>query len=296
MEQDNCDNKENNENNSVEDIVVNKEKKSIGSILRKQRVSLGLSIEKISSDLRISKNYVKAIEDDDYETIPAEPYIRAYVKTIADFLALDSEKLIEQLSEERSEKVEISPKNYKEDKNIGLKIPLNVSENKKNVSFILVALFVLLLFVLLYFGANKSVLSPSADHHGNSQADSITLVSDEQNPEDLEAISGDDALVLQVPDTIEMQIRVIKDSAWIEIITDGKIFEKGRLIRSMSKIITASAQDSINVRVGNFFATDIQINGKQVEKAGASGVWKFTKDSIKIMSLTEWGNIKRVSQ
>jgi len=299
MEQNNGNSKENEANVSVES-AFNKEKVSVGSVLRKQRVSLGLSVEKISNDLRISKNYVKAIEDGDYDTIPAEPYIRAYVKTIADFLSLDSEKLIEQLTEERGASTEVLPKDEREDRKTELKIPLNVSENKKNTSFIIVALFVLLLFVLLYFGANKNGLSQSSDYQESSEDNSSAAVLN----------GADDSLANLFPDSlvrgdtilnekdaavpVDMQIRVLRDSSWIEIVTDGKLFQLGKIIRGPSKVIEASAFDSINIYVGASAVVEINVNGKTVDKAGATGVWKFTKDSVKVLSPSVWGRVKRV--
>lgn len=293
-------NKENEFDSSIGNIS-GEDKFSVSSILRRQRVSLGLSIEKISGDLRINKTYVQAIEDENFEAIPAEPYIRAYVKTIADFLSLDSEKLIKQLSEERSRKMGISLReDDSEDKIVEPKVPLNVSESRKNRSFGLIASLLLLLCVLLYFGINKNGLlqEPLQENYRDTL---LGVISEEQNPEDsLSVLQSDfldkDTLVAEIPEKVEMEFRVTKDSAWLEIFTDGVIFEKGRLIRTSPRTISVSADDSITIRVGNFFATDIQVNGKQVDKANATGYWRFTKDSIKVISDSEWKRLKRVFQ
>jgi len=85
------------------------------------------------------------------------------------------------------------------------------------------------------------------------------------------------------------------DGMTVEIIADGKLFQNGKIIRGPSKNIEASAFDSINIYVGASAVVEISVNGKIIDKTGATGVWKFTKDSVKVLSPTVWGKIRKVS-
>ena len=283
--------------NSTIGSISTEDKFSVSSILRRQRVSLGLSIEKIAGDLKINKTYVQALEDENYEAIPAEPYIRAYVKTIADFLSLDSEKLIKQLSEERTRKLGISsqePATPEEQQNKDTKVPYNVSESKKNRSFGLIALLLLLLCILLYFGINKNETLPSSQSLHDNYKDALIGAVEEQDDSLAHSDSlGVDSLNVE-PQKIELELVIKKDSTWIEVVVDGKRTERGFLKRSTIK---REANDSINVYIGarNLWATEMQINGKSIEKENVSGYWTFTKDTAKTINSNEWQRLKKVN-
>ncbi len=60
-----------------------------GEILRKMRESIGLDIEEISRVSKISKTYLHAIEDERYEALPAEVYVRGFLVEFARMLGLE---------------------------------------------------------------------------------------------------------------------------------------------------------------------------------------------------------------
>ena len=67
---------------------------SPGQELKKLREELGYSHEKVSESLYITAHYVKALEDDDYEKLPGDTFIKGYYKAYAKFLRADTEQII----------------------------------------------------------------------------------------------------------------------------------------------------------------------------------------------------------
>jgi flagellar biosynthesis protein FlhG len=61
-----------------------------GSLLRAVRESQGIDVGEIVSRTKIGSAYIRAIEEDDYASLPAPVYVRGFVAEVAKFLHLDS--------------------------------------------------------------------------------------------------------------------------------------------------------------------------------------------------------------
>ncbi|MCL1946961.1 MAG: DUF4115 domain-containing protein [Chitinivibrionia bacterium] len=288
----------------------NNEKISIGGVIRKQRISMNISIEKISKDLKINKIYIQAVEDDNHNAIPAPSYVRVYIKTIAEYLSLDSAKLLKQLSEEKEDKNSISSyKDKEKNKNKTINkdvdnseetpsqteeeketLTVSLSEDRKKSRFgsvgLLAMLFVLLA-VLAYFvmnQKNEQILEETT----KTSAESLT---DESENDTLPSPS--DSLGMQeeqAPQTsaIEVQIQITRDSSWVHIFADGKFVREGIFKRSSEKIIQ-TANDSVIVRLGNTTGIEITLDGNHVDLSGGrTRNWRFKKNDVKNISDYEW--------
>ncbi|MFH1890853.1 MAG: helix-turn-helix domain-containing protein [Candidatus Kuenenbacteria bacterium] len=81
-------------------MVVFRQKKIIttsflGEDLQKARQALNLSLRAVEKKLGISENYLKAIENNDWEEIPGEVYRKNFLKKYADFLGINFDKIKE---------------------------------------------------------------------------------------------------------------------------------------------------------------------------------------------------------
>jgi flagellar biosynthesis protein FlhG len=61
-----------------------------GSLLRAVRESQGIDVVEIVSRTKIGSAYIRAIEEDDFASLPAPVYVRGFVSEVAKFLHLDS--------------------------------------------------------------------------------------------------------------------------------------------------------------------------------------------------------------
>ena len=62
-----------------------------GAMLRAVRRSQGTALKQISERTKVGTNYLRCIEDDDYERLPAAVYVRGFVTEFAKCLKLDPE-------------------------------------------------------------------------------------------------------------------------------------------------------------------------------------------------------------
>ena len=64
-----------------------------GAFLRSVREYKNVSADEIMNVLKISKNYLTALEEDDFARLPASVFVRGFVIQYAKALKLDHEKL-----------------------------------------------------------------------------------------------------------------------------------------------------------------------------------------------------------
>lgn len=78
----------------MNDDKENVNKGSIGKTLRDARVAKGYTLDDLQKTTKIQKRYLIAIEDDDFDALPGEFYVRAFVKQYADSVDLNGNELL----------------------------------------------------------------------------------------------------------------------------------------------------------------------------------------------------------
>ena len=69
----------------------------IGQSLREAREAKGLTLDDVEQEIRIRSNYLEALENEDYDRLPGEVYVRGFLRNYARFLGVD---LTENLTED----------------------------------------------------------------------------------------------------------------------------------------------------------------------------------------------------
>ena len=73
----------------------------VGEFLREARQGRNLSVDDLSSSLRIGKEQLIALEEGDEESLPEKVFIRAMVRRIAEKLNLDTSFILDELNEKK---------------------------------------------------------------------------------------------------------------------------------------------------------------------------------------------------
>ena len=82
---------------------------AVGEFLREARQGRNLSVEDLSSSLRIGKEQLIALESGDESALPEKVFIRAMVRRIAEKLKLDTSFILEELNEKKNNVPKPSP-------------------------------------------------------------------------------------------------------------------------------------------------------------------------------------------
>ena len=112
---------------------------SLGALLRKEREKKGLSYTQISQQTRMRPHFVEAIENEDWDLLPAPTLVRGFIKSYARVLALDEERLLDLYSEESG------------NDDFSQKFVLPSVAQKKKWPFVLVGLLLILAAASVYY-------------------------------------------------------------------------------------------------------------------------------------------------
>ena len=75
---------------------------TIGQILKNAREKKGLTIEELASSTYIVAKFIKALEDEQFDLLPGEIYVKGFIKNLSDKLSLDSDAMIERYNLQRN--------------------------------------------------------------------------------------------------------------------------------------------------------------------------------------------------
>jgi cytoskeletal protein RodZ len=66
----------------------------IGSLLKQKRTSLGVTLEQVAEDTNIPPYFVEALEEEQFERIPGESYVKGFLRTYCHYLEIDPEQVV----------------------------------------------------------------------------------------------------------------------------------------------------------------------------------------------------------
>lgn len=73
---------------------------TIGNILKNQRLFKKLSIDTVSFDLKIRKEFLQALEKSDYNFLPNDVYTIGFLKSYSNYLKLNTSEIVKMYKEE----------------------------------------------------------------------------------------------------------------------------------------------------------------------------------------------------
>jgi cytoskeletal protein RodZ len=293
----------------------------VGDILRKERITKRIALETIARDLKLNVRYIKSIEANDYNDLPAEPYIRVYLRSMAKYLALDPEEIIKRFYRERGITTELNQADRPTTKlDDAMKTHEQPPKTKMPWPVIagLIGVLIVIAFIASKIGQSPAPVPvhPAADtlaaRHQKTAVDTIADSIPEKRPDSLDTMSTAALLkkaalkdtvktaavkdtakktvadtAVRPADSLTLVVRAATDSVWLQVFTDGKVW-KNTLLKGESRIFRA--RDSLNVHVGNNSAAQYAFNGKPLAALIGTGIVTFKADKSGIVQwpLTKW--------
>ena len=71
---------------------------AIGSSLKEARLRKGLDLAAAAEATKIRSRHLQALEDEQFDVLPGQTYVRGFLKTYADFLGLDGQLYVDEYS------------------------------------------------------------------------------------------------------------------------------------------------------------------------------------------------------
>jgi cytoskeleton protein RodZ len=70
----------------------------IGSSLREARLRQGLDFPELEQVTKIRGKYLRALEDEQFEVLPAQTYVKGFLRTYAEYLGLDGQLYVDEFN------------------------------------------------------------------------------------------------------------------------------------------------------------------------------------------------------
>jgi cytoskeletal protein RodZ len=240
-----------------------------GEILKKRREELGVEIKEVSDILKISSEYLSAIENDMFDKLPVAVYTIGYIRCYAKYLEVDAGPVIANFTSHLA-----SPKP-------STIIP--VSSSRRNAPFYVYAIFFLLVGLLafavyIYTGENRTeglktekIKAPVKVENTipavPSATNSVPVTMPElRNPEENQINESVPAVVEKEEHQLEI---TATDTVWLRI---G--FENGKFEEVLLKAGTPKSwefEGPAQLKIGNAGGVTLKFDGKDLGVPGNPG-------------------------
>lgn len=81
----------------------------IGNSLREARVRQQLELSEVELATKIRSRYLRALEEENFETLPAQTYVKGFLRTYADYLGLDGQLYVDEFNSRYGDEEEREP-------------------------------------------------------------------------------------------------------------------------------------------------------------------------------------------
>ena len=239
------------------------ESMSFGRYLKTVRLERGIELETVSEKTRITKGILLLIEAQDHDRLPAEVYVKGFLRSYAEAVGADSKEVIRLYMSQR-----------------------DVSRKKSRHSCICYRILNIKAWprILISFGLAGCIIALSSvfvisAFHGKQPANDIlnhtALSKGKQNmePDFIKSdISNRDAPIKQYAENIQnkLLLKIITvEKTWMKVIIDCQSPKKYSL--NPGDRLEIEASSGFNLLIGNAGGVKLTLNGKPVSIPGKHG-------------------------
>jgi len=282
---------------------------TLGEYLAQIRMQLNLDIKTVSLLTQIKPGYIEKLEAADYASLPADVYIRGFLKSLANFYHLKEQMLIDQYEKERGSEVTL-PQPSAQNRKFSF-TPRNLVIGTSLLVAIIAVVYVgsqirsvlapPYLDVLepnsdqtvasssivvsgkgeigaAVFINNQPVLTDSAGEFTEnlllSPGLNIVEVSEKNKFNKISKIvrqitSQQQPAQAPVPQAVNLTVNIGPSSAWVYLEADGIVVQQGTMLSGSNK--TISAKKEITITSADAGSTSVVYNGKDLGKLGREG-------------------------
>ncbi len=258
----------------------------IGEILKTAREQQGISLDDVAEATKIRTKYLRALEEENFDTLPGDVYARGFATAYLKYLGIkDRPDVVEVMKpkvKEPEQPVQPEAKKVEEPRKIAdtpkrkksaekfEETPLN--KNAKLIVLLSVAA-ILALFLLQGVYSNQMANQEQGNQVQQQQQQEPEQNGAEQNDVPEEPVTPPEPEE-PVYDGLEMQLEILDvnpnadDQCWMQITVDGKTTET---TLSQGQIQDIKAAQDIKLNLGNAGVVKVILNGQDLGVLGNQG-------------------------
>ena len=253
----------------------------IGALLERKRREKGLSLKEAEQATKIRTRYLEGLEHDDYSMLPDAVYVHGFLKTYANFLGLDGERLSQELREHRAPSRasqfvghdDRGASRAGEEPEMPPPMTLLGGVQRRRIfaaTVLTVAVAVLVLAtvigVLYFIGRGSQAPVQPVDVEPDSKA------AQEEGQPAKEPAAVQEATTPAGETTtraVRATVKVIDNATGLTVYTDGTVADSRIAQPGFSR--SFEARDAVTVSVANAGAVEMEVNGRNIGRLGSSG-------------------------
>lgn len=308
----------------------NHTKETVGALLHRERVTRRISVQRVAEDLKFNEEYLVAIEESRYKDLPAIPYVRVYIRTIAQYLSLDGEALLDRFAKE----IQMEFPDPERERHDTMRI--SIQEEKKNNNWIGPLMVVIIIGIIMaYFIGTRSnriekgeniiadstavkdtvvddsvgslpiikdtvptdvVIPPVTEPVDTPLVDTVAKISVKEAAIDTTKVIEDTLInngVAYPLDSLVLKITITDASSFVQVITNKRKVFNAELKAGEAK--TFSSKEPIYVKVGRNSVVSYSLNERAIPIPGGWAVHsKFTRESgYRPSNRAEWNSSRQ---
>lgn len=251
---------------------------SVGDILRRARLKKGLSIDDLEVAIRVSGAHIKAIEEGRLEVLPGRVYALGFIRAYAEYVGLDSDKILSLLKRQSGEK--ISPRNI-----TPAQSPI-LEDHSLPTGKMFVVLFVLFICIVgarsFYTGGNfaPNEQIPAVPNDLKSQMTLLpkphaaTVAAGEADTASATTQDGDAVqidLTAQAPQPVNQIVLKALGNVWLEIRDAQRRTVFSRVLAMGEEYWVPPDQQGLVMTLGNAGGLQIVVDGQALPLLGKTG-------------------------
>lgn len=262
----------------------------IGDKLRSARKAKGMSIEDVEKITKIQRRYLTAIENDDFDQLPGDFYVRAFIRQFADVVGLNGKEL---LADYKSEVPEAKPEEYVENSidNKSERIKETTNSHKglwrnylPQIATVVGVVLVILVFYIVYTRFFTGTNQQSAN-----QAENVTVSSHIKSSKSkasskkkstpktttsevkISSLGNNSYRVSGLKSDRTLTLGTTKNDVWAQILVNGSSVWQGTLKANEKHSVQLPENvNNVSVQMGNSVSTTLTLAGKKVNAHNAT--------------------------
>lgn len=262
----------------------------IGDKLRSARKAKGMSIEDVEKITKIQRRYLTAIENDDFDQLPGDFYVRAFIRQFADVVGLNGKEL---LADYKSEVPEAKPEEYVENSIDNKSERIKETTNSRKglwrnylpqiaavVGVVLVILVVYIVYTRFFTGTNQqsanqaeNVTISSHIKSSKSKASSKKKSTPKTTTSEVKisSLGNNSYRVSGLKSDRTLTLGTTKNDVWAQILVNGSSVWQGTLKANEKHSVQLPENvNNVSVQMGNSVSTTITLAGKKVNAHNAT--------------------------
>lgn len=124
---------------------------NIGKILKDAREEQSMSLDEVANKTKIRKKFLIAIENNDFDEINGEVYVKAFIRGYSNAIGINAEPLIKAYEDTLNRNKEEEEKNKDKNTNYNYKQLTKGKRNKFRLLIYIILILAIILFIINYF-------------------------------------------------------------------------------------------------------------------------------------------------